>query len=238
MLGSKILFPGFYACIWNDTKPQVASCLQSRADPEEQVQIPEAQNRGKQKEAKCNVIQCDFSFQGLHQYPLRCCYSSISKVFCKSLEKGLGALGWDLDSRAAHLASKRSASWASAGRLDCCRLSIGQLLVPPFPLVVVPFCVTLLEATLVVEAGEFCPSPWEAGWLLNVALVKPPARPGNVEEPPPSVPVLGPIPTPIVPPPVEPVALQKTFATICEGVMPTTGTLALGYVMLLATAGM
>lgn len=34
------------------------------------------------------------------------------------------------------------------------------------------------------------------------------------------------------------VAVQKTLATICEGVMPTTGTLALGYVMLLARAGM
>lgn len=164
----------------------------------------------------------------------RCNYSSISKVFCKSLEKGLGALGCDLDSRAAHLASKRSASWTSAGSLDCCRLSIGQLLVLPPPLVVVPFCVTLLEAAEVVEVSEFCASPWEAGWLLNVALAKPPARLGKPEGPPQCAPVLG----PIAPPPEEPVALQKTFATICEGVIPTTGMLALGYVMLLATAGM
>lgn len=153
-----------------------------------------------------------FSFQGLHRCPCRCNYSSISKVFCKSLEKGLGALGCDLDSRAAHLASKRSASWA--GRLDCCRLSIGQLLLLPLTLVMVPFCVMLLEATVVVEVGEFCASPWEAAWLLNVALAKPPARLEKAEGLPPSVPVLGPKPTPIVPPPVEPVALQKTFATI------------------------
>lgn len=39
-------------------------------------------------------------------------------------------------------------------------------------------------------------------------------------------------------PPVELPAVQKTLATICEGVMPTTGTLALEYVMLLARAGM
>lgn len=150
----------------------------------------------------------------------------------------MGALGCDLDSRAAHLASKRSASWASAGRLDCCRLSIGQLVVLPLPLVMVPFCVTLLEATLVVEGSEFCASPWEAGWLVNAELAKFPARLGKAEEPPPSVLVLDPMPTPIVLPPAEPVALQKTFATICEGVIPTTGMLALGYVMLLAMAGM
>lgn len=179
----------------------------------------------------------DFHFR-VYRWFSTCNYSSISKVFCKSLEKGLGALACDLDSRAAHLASKRSASWASAGRLDCCRLSIGQLLVLPLPLVMVPFCETLLEATLVEEGSEFCASPWETVWLLNVALVKPPARLGKAEGPPPSVPVLGPIPTPIVPAPVEPVALQKTFATICEGVIPTTGMLALGYAMLLATAGM
>lgn len=150
----------------------------------------------------------------------------------------MGALGCDLDSRAAHLASKRSASWASAGGLDCCRLSTGQVLVLPLPLVMEPFCVTLLEPTLVLEGGEFCASPWEADWLVNVALAKPPARLGKAEEPPQSVLVLEPIPTPIVPPPEEPVALQKTFATICEGVIPTTGMLALGYVMLLAKAGM
>lgn len=32
--------------------------------------------------------------------------------------------------------------------------------------------------------------------------------------------------------------MPKTFATICDGVMPTTGTLALGYVIELARPGM
>lgn len=46
----------------------------------------------------------------------------------------------------------------------------------------------------------------------------------------PRVPTLGPPPAePKAPPaPDEPVAVQKTLATICDGVMPTTGTLALG----------
>lgn len=38
-------------------------------------------------------------------------------------------------------------------------------------------------------------------------------------------PVAEPIALPV---PDEPVAVQKTLATICDGVMPTTGTLALG----------
>lgn len=54
----------------------------------------------------------------------------------------------------------------------------------------------------------------------------------------PRVPTLGPTPPEPMPPPDEPVAVQKTLATICEGVMPTTGTLALGYVILLARPGM
>lgn len=46
----------------------------------------------------------------------------------------------------------------------------------------------------------------------------------------PRAPTLGPPPTePMAPPaPDEPAAVQKTLATICDGVMPTTGTLALG----------
>lgn len=46
----------------------------------------------------------------------------------------------------------------------------------------------------------------------------------------PRVPTLGPTPAePMAPPaPEEPVAVQNTLATICDGVMPTTGTLALG----------
>lgn len=50
--------------------------------------------------------------------------------------------------------------------------------------------------------------------------------------------VLAPMLTPIEAAPPDPDAVQKTLATIWEGVMPTTGTLALGYVMLLAMAGM
>lgn len=46
----------------------------------------------------------------------------------------------------------------------------------------------------------------------------------------PMVATLGPAPAEpmAAPAPDEPVAVQKTLATICEGVMPTTGTLALG----------
>lgn len=52
----------------------------------------------------------------------------------------------------------------------------------------------------------------------------------------PRVPTLGPAPAE---PTVLPAAVQNTLATICEGVMPTTGTTpALGYVMLLASPGM
>lgn len=146
-------------------------------------------------------------------------YSSISKVFCNSLENGFCALGCDLDSRAAHFASKCSASWELIVGLG---FSMGQ---PELPFTAVPFCVTLV----VVDGKEFCGWPLTVGGEANVVVGKPPGRVGNPEcWPPTSIPVLGPIPTPIATPLPVPAALQNTFATICEGVMPTTGTLALG----------
>lgn len=113
-------------------------------------------------------------------------------------------------SRAAHFASKRSSSWASlaAGAVSWLP-SGGQLLpLPPFPpLLEVPFG----RSIMMLLCGG---TPLENG----------------VENPA-SVPTLGPPPVePMAPPPApdDPVAVQKTLATICDGVMPTTGTLALG----------
>lgn len=151
-------------------------------------------------------------------------YSSISKVFCKSFEKGFCAFGCDLDSRAAHFASKCSASWELHVGFRF-RLSIGQL-VPLFT--VLPFCVTLV--VVVVDGKELCRWPLTVGGDGNVVIGKPPDRVGKADcWPPPSIPVFGPIPIPIAtPPPPVPAAVQNTLATICDGVMPTTGTLALG----------
>lgn len=76
------------------------------------------------------------------------------------------------------------------------------------------------------------------GWVEeNSGVENPPVCPTALGAPAkewwptvPSAPTLAPPPTePMAPPPAdEPVAVQKTLATICDGVMPTTGTLALG----------
>lgn len=143
------------------------------------------------------------------------------------MEKGLGAFGCDLDSRAAHLASKCSASWVPSEGWVCFRPSIGQL---PSDFVVLPVPLFVTLVVVVVEGKELCRWPL----AVNMVFGKPPGKVGKVE----CWPVLGPIPTPIADPPPVPAAVQNALATICDGVMPTTGTLALGYVMLLARVGM
>lgn len=79
----------------------------------------------------------------------------------------------------------------------------------------------------------------DGGVEENGGVEKPPACPRAAGTPGiewwgaptgPSPPTLGTPPAEPMAPAVldEPVAVQKTLATICEGVMPTTGTLALG----------
>lgn len=154
---------------------------------------------------------------------------------------GAATLGCDLVSSAAHLASKCSASWELGGGvlLGCNTPSGGQplLLLPPL---VVPFCMTV-----VVETGMLCGRPLTVGGVPKGGVGNPLGWAlGNVWWwcPPLSmVPVLGPVPPPMpieAPLPADPAAVQNTLATIWDGVMPTTGALALGYVMLLARAGM
>lgn len=138
----------------------------------------------------------------------------------------MGALACDLDSRAAHFASKCSASWELLVGWG----SIGQL-IPTRAAPPVPLCVTVA----VVEGKELCRCPLTTVGDANVVVGKPPGRVGKAEC---WVPHRAPIPTPIAAPPPVPAAVQNTLATICDGVMPTTGTLALGYVMLLARVGM
>lgn len=108
---------------------------------------------------------------------------------------------------------------------------------PTFAAKPVPLCVTLVA--VVVAGKELCRCPLTAVGEANVVFGKPPGRVGKAGcWVPHSAPAFGPIPTPIAAPPPVPAAVQNTFATICDGVMPTTGTLALGYVMLLARVGM
>lgn len=122
-------------------------------------------------------------------------------------------------SSAAHCASKRSSSWELLGAGAVSWLPSGGhmllLLLPGIPLCWSSRAALCDGRPLTADRAG---NPTVLGWCC------------------PRVPTLGPAPAE---PTALPAAVQKTLATICEGVMPTTGTTpALGYVMLLASPGM
>lgn len=75
-----------------------------------------------------------------------------------------------------------------------------------------------VELNVAVEYPALCPTvPGAPGyeWCCPTVPSAPTLDPPTVN------PMAAPVPD-------DPVAVQKTLATICDGVMPTTGTLALG----------
>lgn len=139
----------------------------------------------------------------------------LAAAACALLPAG-GAAG--LASRAAHCASKRSSSWEllAAGAVSWLPSGGHTPLPPPLG---IPLC------------WSSRPAPCDGRPLTADRVGNPPALPTALGRGwgwccCPRVPTLGPAPAePMTPPaPDEPAAVQKTLATICEGVMPTTGT--------------
>lgn len=55
-----------YACIWKETKRKLDSCLQSRSDLEERVQMLEEQKWRTKRSQKQQDVGFHLSFQGLY----------------------------------------------------------------------------------------------------------------------------------------------------------------------------